>query len=590
MLALVDLPPLALLCPAAATLVCSGLGRPWPARPDFWARWVVRGGLLLALADVVALLWQLHPGGALQMTLWQLEPRVPITLSVDSSGAAIALMVLVAALVVSFSARERRPLASASLGLAVLGGMGAAFAGDLLSLYIGLQLSALGGIGLSYSRQPRAASGRMVLAAVADQLVALVWLAAVVAVLQGTSTLVLTSIPPSSVSPLLAGLLVLAALVRLAGCLLIGGLGAGARPRSARSVDVADWFTVVAVPTGLLVLLRIQELSGGTWPTPWFGTCLDLAALVLGATAVGLLLWSGQRAVELRAVLLAASSLVLVGFGQNSAEGTLLGLSAGLFLELAAAFLPRAILGRPGGQPGRGAAKAATLGRGQLLIGVSASLLPFSLAFGVGVMGLSLSLGQGLQSGLAPALAYLTALAALVMAAPALSRLLRADSRWSWPLGLPALCLAAAAIVPGAVVTLVAGTLAAPGTVSHSPLSAPDPLVVQGPSLIWPGGYLVLLGVLAWVGLQAMRRALGAGAGVAGRVRATPPAPVAPLPRGLAALAAWWSRLPRTGQEARRWYLMLVNLADREVGERPVWLWIATTAVAAWLLTELIRL
>jgi hypothetical protein len=35
---------------------------------------------------------------------------------------------------------------------------------------------------------------------------------------------------------------------------------------------------------------------------------------------------------------------------------------------------------------------------------------------------------------------------------------------------------------------------------------------------------------------------------------------------------------------------MLVNLADREVGERPVWLWIATTAVAAWLLTELIRL
>jgi hypothetical protein len=294
--------------------------------------------------------------------------------------------------------------------------------------------------------------------------------------------------------------------------------------------------------------------------------------------------------VEFRALLLAASSLVLVGFGQNSADGTLLGLSAGLFLELSAAFLPRAILGRPRGNSGRRAARARGLVRGQLLVGVSAALLPFSLAFGVGLIGLSLSLGKGLGSGLAPALAYLVALAALVMAAPALPRLARVASGWSWPLGLPALGLAAAAIVPGGVITLAAGTLAAPGTVAQSLLSAPDPLVVQGPSLIWPGGYLALLAILAWGGLWAMRLALGASVPAAERAWAGTPTPALPLPPRLAALVAWGSRLPRLAQEVRGWYLLLVNLADREVGERPVWLWIVTTAVAAWLLATMVRL
>jgi hypothetical protein len=40
----------------------------------------------------------------------------------------------------------------------------------------------------------------------------------------------------------------------------------------------------------------------------------------------------------------------------------------------------------------------------------------------------------------------------------------------------------------------------------------------------------------------------------------------------------------------RGWYVILVSLADREVAERPVWLWVAAAAAAAWLLAEWVRL
>jgi hypothetical protein len=40
----------------------------------------------------------------------------------------------------------------------------------------------------------------------------------------------------------------------------------------------------------------------------------------------------------------------------------------------------------------------------------------------------------------------------------------------------------------------------------------------------------------------------------------------------------------------RGWYSILVRLADREVGERPVWLWLAAAALAAYMLAEWVRL
>jgi hypothetical protein len=550
----------------------------------------LRLALVLALADLVTILWWLQPEGTLQSTLWQLDPRLPITLSVDTGGTVLAIMVLAAALVVSFTARDRRPLASAALGLAVLGAIGAAFAGDLLSLYIGLQLSALGGIGLTYARQPRAASSRMVWAVVADQSIGLVWLGAMVVVLHQTATLQLDAIPTSTVSPALAGLLLLPAVVRLAGCGLIAGSTSSGRPGSTgRSLDVADWSTVVAVPTSLLLLLRVQALSGGTWPAPWFGTCLDLLALVMSAMAVVGLLISSNRHSGLRAVLLVLGALLVVGFGQNTSDGTLLGLTSGLFLEVSAAFLPRALLGSPRGRrPSLPELQADRTGAPRTA-GVVVVLLPCVLGFAVALLGMDLVLRGGLELGIAPALAYLLALAGLVLAIPRLRRAATSPARWTWPLWLPALGLTAAAILPGWVITYAATALAPPGTANLVVLSAPDPLVILAPGLIWPGGYLVLLAGLAGGGAWALRLATGARSPVKEPL-AQESAPSIVLSGRLALLVGRGGSAPAWTREVRGWYATLIGLADREVSERPVWLWVVAAAAAAWMLAEVIRL
>ncbi|MGH7642791.1 MAG: hypothetical protein ACRENX_07230 [Candidatus Dormibacteria bacterium] len=590
MLSITVLPLLALLFPAAATLVCSALGRPWPRRPGFWAGWVLRVGLVAALADAVVLLLWLQPGGTLQSTLWQLGPRLPVTLTADSGGAVLSIMVLGAALVVSFASRERRPLASAALGLAVVGAVGAALAGDLLSLYIGLQLSALGGIGSSYARQPRAASSRIVWAAVADQIIGLVWLGAMVTLLHQSSTLQLSAIPTGSVSPALAGILLLPAVVRLAACGLIAGSATPGRPGSiGRSLDVADWVTVVAVPTALLLFLRVRALSGGTWPEPWFGTSLDLFALLLGVVAVSSLLISNNRQSALRSLLLVLGALVVVGFGQNTPGGTLLGLSAGLALEFSAAFLPRALLGNlRGRRPPRAVVGQANAGVG-LIVGRAVVLLSCALGFGLALVGLDLALVAGLELGIAPALAYLCAVAGLVLTVPRLQQAATSPTSWAWPLWVPAILMGSAALLPGWVVTVAAPALAGPGTATSGLISAPDALVVLAPGLLWPGGYLILLVVVVGGGWWALRMA--AGSGPTEPVPLVGSAPPWLVLRGrLGALVDSGVVAPSWTREVRGWYSILVNLADREVAERPVWLWLAAAAAAAWLLAEVVKL
>ncbi|MGA8208129.1 MAG: hypothetical protein WB801_06450 [Candidatus Dormiibacterota bacterium] len=590
MLSITDLPLVALLILAAATLVCSGLGRPWPRRSAFWARWVLRLGLLLALADVVAALYVLQPGGTLQASLWLIDPQLPITVSVDLSGTVLAAMVLLAGLTVSFTTRERRPLASAALGLAVLGAVGAAFAGDLLSLYIGLQLSTLGGIGLSYARQPRAASARLVWAAIADQGVGLIWLGSMVVVLHHTSTLQLDAIPPGAVSPALAGLLLLPAVVRLGGCgLLAGSASRGQTGQRARSLDVADWLTVVAIPTALWVLIRIQSLSGGTWPTQWFGTCLDLLAVAIAGLAVLLLLASRQPESRIWALPLALSALVIVGFGENTADGTLLALAAGLFLELSCAFLPRALLGRREGVHRQQARRRDAEGWARQLVGLSVVALPWVLGCEVALLGLDLSLPAGLGAAFAPTLAYLLVIAGLVLTIPGLRRLTPVPLRWGWALWLPALCLLAAALLPGWAITLAAGALASPGTTAGTLISSPDPLVLLVPGMILPGGYLVLLALLVGAGVWGMRLATGAASPVS-EARGGEILPEISFTPKLEVLLTGSAEPPRWLTEVRGWYSILVRLADREVGERPVWLWLAAAGLTAYMLAEWVKL
>jgi hypothetical protein len=65
--------------------------------------------------------------------------------------------------------------------------------------------------------------------------------------------------------------------------------------------------------------------------------------------------------------------------------------------------------------------------------------------------------------------------------------------------------------------------------------------------------------------------------------------PEVSFPPKLEVLLTGAAESPRWLGEVRGWYSILVRLADREVGERPVWLWLAAAAVAAYMLAEWVR-
>lgn len=417
----------------------------------------------------------------------------------------------------------------------------------------------------------------------------MIWLGSMVVVLHRTSTLQLNAIPPGAVTPALAGLLLLPAVVRLAGCgLLAGSVSRGRTGQRARSLDVADWLTVVAIPTALVVLLRIQTLSGGSWPAQWFGTCIDLLAVAVGGLAVLLLLASRDPESRIWALPLSLTALVIVGFGENTADGTLLALAAGLFLELSCAFLPRALLGRREGAHSQDATggQGGSWARQQLATALVA--LPWVLGCEVALLGLDLALPEGLGAAFAPVLAYLLAIAGLVLTIPGLRRLSPVPIRLGWALWLPGLCLLGAALLPGWAVTLAAGALAPPGTTSATLISSPDPLVLLVPGMILPGGYLLLLAVLVGVSVWAMRLATGA-LPTASQTRGGGILPEVSLPARLEVFLTGSARPPHWLGEMRGWYSILVRLADREVGERPVWLWLAAAALTAYMLAEWVK-
>ncbi|MHB8312510.1 MAG: hypothetical protein ACYDD0_04330 [Candidatus Dormibacteria bacterium] len=584
MLSLTELAFLAPTIPAAAALASGVMGRPWLAGGAAVARWLVRGGLLLALTDVAVLLYLIQPAGTVQVTLWEFDSRLPVTVQVDVGGAAIALAVLAAALVVSFSASERRPLASAALALAALGGVMVALSGGLLGLFVGLELSAAGGIGLSYARYPRAASSRIVWAAAADQVVALIWLGALIVIYRQVGTLQFADIPTSVVGFTMAGILLVPALVRLAGAaLLVPDPRERSQPGAARALDVADWMAVVAVPTALVVILRVRQLAGGSWPTPAFGTLLDLIGLAFGGAALGFLLLSPAGQSEVRALLLGTSGLVWFGFGSNAAAGVQLALGAGIFLELAVALLPRALFGSRV-QSGR----ARPLATAQRLAGVGAALAPVSLAGTVAMLGLSAALQTGGSRGVLPALGYALVLAVLGLVAARGLRPRGGPRPWDWALCLPAVGLLGAAVLPGWVLTTLAGPIAFAGSAGTTGLTAPDPLVVQIGSTVWPAGYLAILLALGGFAFLALRFAVGL---PVWPPRASAPAEQSPATTSWrvafpAPIATGWSYLLRGSDRLRSAGSLVVELAERDLAERPVWLWLATISVVGWLMAQ----
>jgi hypothetical protein len=91
------------------------------------------------------------------------------------------------------------------------------------------------------------------------------------------------------------------------------------------------------------------------------------------------------------------------------------------------------------------------------------------------------------------------------------------------------------------------------------------------------------------VGVWAMRLATGAlSSGI--ETRGGEILPEVSLPHRLEVVLTGSGDSPPWLGEVRGWYSILVRLADREVGERPVWLWLAAAAVTAYMLAEWVRL
>jgi hypothetical protein len=579
LLSLTALPLLLLLLLAGAAFLAGASSRSLFPNPGLVASWTVRLGLLLALAVAVAILVQIQPTGTVEVTLWRIESHLPVTLAVGVGGLGIAMVAMVAALVVSFAAADRRPLVSAALGLAALGSVMAALSGDLLSLFVGLQLSAAGGIGISYARSPRAASHRIVWAAVADQTVALIWLGAVVALYHSAGTLQFSDIPTSSVNYVLAAILLVPALVRLGSAALL--MAAPSTRPGGRALDVADWLVVAAVPTALVILLRDLQLSGGVWPAASFGTILDTLGLGL-ALGVGLwLVLARQRSAGLGALLLAAVALTLLGFGSDSPSGVELGVGSALFLEFLAGFLPR-VLGPPG--DARSAAGEQGWATALMRMGVLAAGSPFSLGFTAAALGLLLGLRTGGGAGLMPTVGYAACLLLLCLLSPSFLRLRPAGFSWRlWFLTVPGGFLVVGAIAGGWALTGLASAIAFSGATVPVAVTAPDPLLLQLPGILYPQGYLALLALLLLIGASALRYAAGLPLSPS---RPTFAAGAADAPRrelgravdlsGLESAARWALRSVTTGLE----------MSERELAERPVWLWLSTAAAMAWLMAQ----
>ncbi len=567
MLSLEHLPALALLALAAAALAAGVLGGLLPQRAAIAGRVLVRLGLLATLGILVDLVAVLQPAGSVAVVLWRIAPTLPVELQVDVAGAAVAIAATTAALLVSLSGRDGA-LASAAIGVAALGAILASLSGGLLSLYIGLQLSAVGGIGLSYARSPRAPSGRMVVAAVADQAVTLLWLGAVVGLNRQTGTMLFSGIPTAAVTLPLAGILLIPGVVRLVGAGLVPDAASSAG--TAHALDLADWLAVVAVPTGLTVLLRVQQLSGGTWPNPALGTGLDGLAVILGLGAA-LLVVRGGTGAGLRPLLLVSGAMVLLGFGANSAPGTGLAVAAALFLELGVLVAPRLLIAAPSTSAER--PLPAWGGQAALV----AATAPLSLGVTVAVVGIALALAAGPGAGLLPGLGYGVSLAVLALAWARLRRV--RVQPLPWPLALPALGLALAAALPGGVLAWVAAPIANPGGAGLLPLTTPDPLSVQLPGLLWPAGYLAVIVVLLGSGLWAFNVIFDR----------PPPEFEAVVPASPPAAAIGWVRGARafrvTLRTARAVRLGL-GISSRELAERPVWMWLAATLTVAWLLVQ----
>ena len=503
---------------------------------------VAAGALLLSDAPLIV------PSSRVERNLGEFAPGVQLVARADPAALAVSLLATALALVALLE-RRRQPLERSALLLCLAGTYIAALAGNAVLLFGGVEIANIGALLLAAGGAPRLRLRTRIAFAV-QHASSLGLLVAAVALQANLQTSDFTAVPATAMDWWIAGPWALTGVVRLLAPAALPG-------RPGRSVSPA-WLAVGAAPCGLLVLLRVAQVSGTQMPA---GVAAWLVGVGLGAA-----LWGAVRAARRwrvpaaagRGLALSAAgqAIALVGAGTPAAVSGMAAFGLALVLGLAAAPAWGA-----GGDEGTGRAAAwvraaALAGMGGLPVGfgTTAALLGTGAVAAEGLPRSVVAVFAGGIAVLAAAAGGLAARAALAAPSP------QGRSRGPrWDAVVVLAVSGVAALLPGLAQTVfIAPVASAVGTVAGSI----DVATAVVPGAGWPGGYLTLavLVALAAAGsansLQGWRlppreAPLPAGAtptlaqvtAVPGRVAV--PRAVARTTRALAAVDAWLVEQPR---------------------------------------------
>jgi hypothetical protein len=486
-------------------------------------------GLLTTVLPLVA------DGGRVETTAGTLVRGVPLTARADSTGIVVALLTCGVALAVLAEGR-RSPLERSGLLLCVGGTLAVCLAGNAFLLVAGLELGNAGALllGVAATRPGDVALRRRAQIAFGVQhLASLGLLAASLELLHAQGTADLAALPPGAVWTAIALPWALCGAVRLI---------AGAALASAGSRSSPAWIPLAAVPGGLIVLLRLGSVTGGSVGGLTAAVLMGggLAA-ALGGAVVAARTWDTPVAAG-RALLVSAGGQIVVLAGAGGTGATTAAAAGAVALVLAATAAPAwCDSANAASGPWLRAAALATTAALPCGAGMAALLAACGVEVAPG--------GGRAVVGLLAAIAWIAAAGA---GAAAAARVLASDvdvdmvqdglaatDSASAPRLDAGLALAASlslALLPGTLLGGIADRIAG-GT---GAITAVDAAAVRGPGFGWGGGYLTVALLVAGLAALAAARLQGIPLSAARAAPAPPPGVRAP---GLPPRLAGW-RLP----------------------------------------------
>lgn len=526
-----------------AALACYLLPRRMSRSARLLAMLAVAAAAALLLSDATLIL----PSARVERNLGDFAPGVPLVARADPASLVVCMLASGIALL-ALAERRRQPLERSALLLCLAGTYIAALAGNAVLLFGGIEIADVGALLLAAGASARLRLRARVAYAI-QSVAGLGLLIAAVSLQESLQTSDFSAIPATAVGWGLAGPWAFTGAVRLLA-------PAGLPGRAGRAASTA-WLPVGAVPCGLLVLLRLVQVTGTQLATGVADLLIagGLAAALLGAASAARSWRVPAAAGRGLAVAMAGEAVALAGAGTAAALAGMAALVLALVLGLAAAPAWGA-----GGDEGSGS--AAAWARAMALAAMG------GLPAGYGTAAVLLGTGSVAAAGFPSSVVAVFLGAAAIAAAGAGAMAARAALAAQAPGGR------ARGPRPDAVLVLGVGVLAAllPGlaqsafvervaSVAGSLQGAVDVATTRLPGAGWAGGYLTLALIVAL--LTAWSASALAGRGGAERPE-TLPAP-APAPTIAAASMPGRTLVVRNAERATRW----LGTADAWLVDQP---------------------